>query len=122
MTRLTAELAALPGLPKDETGPVFAAPWQAQAFALAVSLHGRGLFTWGEWAQELGAALTRDPPADPSDAIATQEAYWRAWLATLESLAISKAGLAACALADRAAAWDAAARATPHGQPIVLGI
>lgn len=120
MTVLTDELAALPGLPRDETGPVFAAPWQAQAFALAVSLHARGLFTWSEWAQELGAALARDPPADPSDATATQDAYWRAWLSTLEGLAVSKAGLAACALADRAAAWDAAARATPHGQPITL--
>jgi hypothetical protein len=31
-------LKALPRLPRDEGEPVFAEPWQAQAFALAVKL------------------------------------------------------------------------------------
>ena len=44
----------LPGLPRDDDGPVFREPWEAQAFALAVALHERGVFTWPEWAQALG--------------------------------------------------------------------
>jgi hypothetical protein len=39
-------LSALPRLPGDEGGPVFAEPWQAQAFALAVWLSRQGHFTW----------------------------------------------------------------------------
>ena len=40
--------AVLPGQPHDEGGPVFREPWEAQAFAMTLSLHERGLFTWPE--------------------------------------------------------------------------
>ena len=49
----------LPGLPRDDSGPVFGAPWQAQAFALALALHERGVFTWPEWAAALTDAIRR---------------------------------------------------------------
>ena len=62
------KLAALPALPRDEGGPVFAEPWQAQAFALAVKLSEEGYFTWKEWAAalaaELKAAANRGKPDD----------------------------------------------------------
>ena len=45
-----ALVETLPDLPRDADGPVFREPWEAQAFAMAVSLHERGLFTWPEWA------------------------------------------------------------------------
>jgi hypothetical protein len=35
-------LAALPRLPRDKGGPVFAEPWEAQAFALALKLSEQG--------------------------------------------------------------------------------
>ena len=35
----TTRFANLPRQPKDADGPVFAEPWQAQAFALTVHLH-----------------------------------------------------------------------------------
>ena len=64
------EQAKLPNLPCDEDGPVFAEPWQAQAFALAVKLSEQGHFTWKEWAaalaDELEAAARRDEPDDGS--------------------------------------------------------
>ena len=47
----------IPTLPRDEDGPVFAEPWQAQAFAMAVELSRKGLFTWSEWAETLGAEI-----------------------------------------------------------------
>ena len=49
---------------------MFAEPWQAQAFALAVTLSGQGHFTWKEWAGalagELPAAEARGEPDDGS--------------------------------------------------------
>src|ERR1700688_1499849 len=80
-------LAALPRLPRDEGGPVFAEPWQAQAFALAVKLSEHGHFTWKEWAaalaEELKAAADRGEPDDGSH-------YYEHWLATLERLVTAK--------------------------------
>ena len=50
--------------PGDGTGPVFAEPWQAQAFALVVRLHAEGAFTWTEWAAALSDALAGVPGDD----------------------------------------------------------
>ena len=44
------DIMATPGLPRNSDGPVFTAPWQAQAFAMTLALHERGVFTWPEWA------------------------------------------------------------------------
>ena len=116
--RVDAErLAALPPLPRDEEGPVFAAPWQAQAFALAVKLSEQGHFTWKEWAaalaDELKAAVDRGEPDDGS-------CYYHHWVAALERLVTGKGLTDAPALLDRKEAWADAYRHTPHGQPVVL--
>ena len=37
---------AVPSIPHDAEGPVFREPWEAQAFAMALALHERRLFTW----------------------------------------------------------------------------
>lgn len=100
----------MPGL--DE--PVFAEPWQAEAFALVVALHERSLFTWDEWASALSAELkSPGAAADGSD-------YYEHWLAALEKLLFTK-GVAGPAEVDGLAeAWRRAAHATPHGKPILL--
>ena len=105
-------LPTLPGLPRDAGGPVFAEPWQAQAFAIAVALHDQGLFAWPEWAATLGAEIAR---AGPDGA-----GYWDHWLAALETLVVQKGAASAETLAVLRQAWDRAARATPHGRPITL--
>jgi nitrile hydratase accessory protein len=116
-TPLQAELAALPGLPRDADGPVFAAPWQAQAFALTVSLHQRGVFTWPEWAGALSRAITQAQARGDAD---LGDTYYQHWLDALESLLIAK-GLAGHAqIHALEAAWASAAERTPHGQPIEL--
>lgn len=111
-------LAALPSLPRDEGGPVFAEPWQAQAFALAVKLSEQGHFTWKEWAtalaEELKAAADRGEPDDGSH-------YYEHWLATLERLVTARGLSDAAALAARKEAWADAYRHTPHGKPVELG-
>ena len=110
-------LHALPALPRDDTGPVFRAPWEAQAFAMTVSLHARGVFTWREWADalaaELAAAAARGEPDDDSD-------YYEHWLAALEKLVAAKKLVPGRELERRVDEWDAAARSTPHGKPIEL--
>ncbi len=107
----------LPGIPRDADGPVFAEPWQAQAFALTVLLHARGVFTWPEWAARLSATIAAARAAgDPDDG----SAYWRHWLASLESLATERGATSADELAGRRLEWETAARRTPHGRPIRL--
>ena len=107
----------LPGLPRDEAGPVFAEPWQAQAFALAIKLHEGGCFTWKEWAQALGAelaaALRRDGTDDGSR-------YYERWLAALERLVTAKQLLDPAALRLRKDDWAHAYATTPHGKPVHL--
>ena len=109
--------AALPRLPEDENEPVFAEPWQAQAFALAVTLSGQGHFTWKEWAGELAdtlrAAAERGEPDDGSR-------YYEHWLATLERLVIARGLADDATLAGRKDAWVAAYLNTPHGNPVEL--
>ena len=110
-------LEALPRLPRDNGGPVFAEPWQAQAFALAVKLSEEGHFTWSEWAQTLGgelkAAADRGEPDDGSH-------YYEHWLAALERLVTEKGLTDRTALARRKEAWADAYRHTPHGKPVEL--
>ena len=112
-----ADIGALPALPRDEGGPVFKAPWEAQAFAMTLSLHTRGAFTWREWADalatELAAAAARGKPDDGTH-------YYQHWLAALEKLVARKQLIPDDELARRIDEWDAAARATPHGKPVEL--
>lgn len=95
--------------PRDGEGPVFAEPWEAQAFAMAVSLHQAGCFTWGEWAAALGRRRA-----------AGTASYYEDWLAALEDLVAEKRIVPGEALATRREAWRRAAQATPHGEPITL--
>jgi nitrile hydratase accessory protein len=108
---------ALPGIPCDSEGPVFREPWEARAFAMALSLHESGLFTWKEWAEALGAQIKRAQAAGDPD---TGETYYRHWLATLETLVASKGAATPDLLRRYRDAWDHAADRTPHGQPIEL--
>lgn len=111
-------LAALPALPRDKDGPVFREPWEAQAFAMTLSLHEQGIFTWTEWAAALATEIKEAQAAGDPD---TGETYYLHWLAALEHLAIEKGLTDAVRLERARQAWDRAARATPHGQPILLG-
>jgi nitrile hydratase accessory protein len=108
---------ALPGIPRDAGGPVFAEPWQAQAFALAVNLSEQGYFTWKEWAaalaNELKAAAER---GEPDDGLR----YYEHWLSALERLAIGKGLTDSASLLARKDAWADAYRHTPHGKPVEL--
>lgn len=107
----------LPGLPRDAEGPVFGAPWQAQAFAMTLALYRQGLFTWPEWAQALAQRIQAAPAQPGEDA---GDAYYRQWLEALEQMVAAKGASSTAELQRYRQAWDHAADRTPHGQPIEL--
>jgi len=104
-------------IPRDDDGPVFREPWEAQAFAMALALHERGLFTWPEWAATLADEIKRAQAAGDPD---TGETYYLHWLAALERIVAQKGVATPDTLARYHDAWDHAADRTPHGQPIEL--
>jgi nitrile hydratase accessory protein len=108
---------ALPDLPCDAEGPVFRAPWEAQAFAMALALHEKGLFAWTEWSAMLGEEIKKAQAAGDPD---TGETYYRHWLATLERMVATKGATSAQALEQHYQAWERAVHRTPHGKPIEL--
>src|ERR1700681_1100891 len=107
----------LPDIPRDDEGPVFREPWEAQAFAMALTLHERGLFTWNEWAATLADEIKRAQAAGDPD---TGETYYRHWLNALERIVAEKGVTDPQTLARYRDAWDHAADRTPHGTPIEL--
>ena len=110
-------MEVVPTIPRDEDGPVFGEPWEAQSFAITLGLHDQGLFTWKEWTAALGVEIKRaQEEGDPG----TGETYYLHWLAALERIVREK-GVADQATLDRYRdAWRRAADRTPHGQPILL--
>jgi nitrile hydratase accessory protein len=106
-----------PGMPRDDDGPVFREPWEAQAFAMTLALQEGGLFTKEEWSAALGVEIKRAQAAGDPD---TGETYYRHWLAALERLIAEKGVANAETLHRYYDAWDHAADRTPHGQPVEL--
>ncbi len=109
--------AALPGQPMCGDEPVFREPWEAHAFAMALTLHQRGLFSWPEWAAALSAQIAKAQAGGDAD---LGDTYYRHWLAALEALVAEKGASSTQELARYRDAWDRAADRTPHGQPIEL--
>lgn len=118
MTAAHGRALDIRGLPLDlEKEPEFAAPWQAEAFACAVALSRRGLFTWAQWVDVFSAEV-RAHPVQPNEA--HDDAYHRQWLAALERIVRLKGGLSASELAERVERWRQAYLRTPHGEPVEL--
>ena len=112
---VSSVLCGTPGLPRSQEGdPVFAEPWQAEAFALTVHLFDRGLFTWPEWAEALSSEVTR-PHRDPDG-----HDYYDCWVEALSGLLESKGVADASTILGLQRSWQRAAEATAHGKPIEL--
>jgi nitrile hydratase accessory protein len=108
---------AVPGIPRDAAGPVFRAPWEAHAFAMALALHEKSLFAWPEWSAMLGEEIKKAQAAGDPD---TGETYYLHWLATLERMVAEKGATSSQSLKDHFQAWEHAMHRTPHGKPIEL--
>jgi nitrile hydratase accessory protein len=112
-----AAIAALPDLPRDGDEPVFAEPWQAQAFAMALALHHKGLFSWPEWADTLARQIQAAQARGDAD---LGDTYYHHWLAALEAIVAAKGASSSDELERYRQAWDHAAERTPHGAPVEL--
>lgn len=114
---MSDELAGLPGQPVTATGLVFREPWEAQAFAMTLALHQRGLFRWSEWVEALAARIAIAQAAGDAD---LGDTYYRHWLAALETLVAEKGVSSFEELSRYQRAWRHACARTPHGQPLEL--
>lgn len=114
---MTPDLSLIPRRPGDAESPVFREPWEAQAFAMAVSLHERGVFGWKEWADALAAQIRVAQTKGDAD---LGDTYYQHWLCALEALVDAKGVTTMANLNRYRNAWDSAADRTPHGQRIEL--
>lgn len=105
-----SDWSILPGLILDGEEPVFDEPWQAQAFALTITLNERGLFDWPDWAELLGAQIAT-APATP---------YWNHWMNALETMTAKLDIADSQSIDHRTQQWHEAAARTPHGEAIIL--
>lgn len=110
-------IAVSQGIPECSGEPVFREPWEAQAFAMVVALHGAGVFTWSEWADVLSGTIKAAQSAGDPD---LGDTYYHHWLRALESIVGEKNLVMSQALELRKEEWRKAAARTPHGQPIML--
>ncbi len=111
------DLSQLTPRPGDDDGPVFREPWEAHAFAIAIALHERGVFTWSEWAQALAAQIKAAQAEGDAD---LGDTYYRHWLRALETLVAAKGASSPAEIERYRRAWDHAAERTPHGRSIEL--
>ena len=106
-----------PSTPLEGPGAAFSEPWEAQAFAMTLSLHQSGLFSWNEWAAALAQQIAAAQSAGDAD---LGDTYYSHWLSALERLVAVKGASSPAELERCREAWDHAADRTPHGQPIEL--
>ena len=110
-------LRELPEIPREQNEPVFKEPWQAEVFAIVLSLHERGVFTWSEWAAMLSQEIMHAQSNGDAD---LGDTYYHHWLTALESMLVAKEIGSESQLADLYRRWNQAAEQTPHGQAIEL--
>jgi len=110
--------AGFPGQPHDDRGPVFREPWEAEAFAMTLALHERGLFSWSEWSRALAAQIRLAQVSGDAD---LGDTYYSHWLTALETLVAAKGASSVGELSRYQSAWHHAADRTPHGHAIELG-
>ena len=116
--RLTGGTNGLGDIPLGDDGaPIFAAPWEASAFALAVRLSGEGYFTWDEWADALSEEIRAAQREGDSD---LGDTYYQHWLRALERLCRVHGLVSQEEASDRKDAWRKAYLDTPHGKPVEL--
>ena len=101
----------------DKENVSFSEPWQAQAFAIVITLSKSGYFTWKEWSKTLSEIILRAEanggPDDGSD-------YYLNWVTALEQILESKGLADVVSLTSVKGEWEQAYKSTPHGEPVSL--
>ena len=109
--------APLPFQPRDDDGPIFREPWEAQVFAMTVQLHAADYFTWPEWTETLSTEITVAKERGEAD---LGDTYYQHWLRALEALLVEKGLETTRAIDERMETWRRAYLATPHGHTVAL--
>ncbi len=112
-----SDLKKTPFIPHDEAGPVFNAPWEAKAFAMALDLHKRGVFTWSEWCETLAEEIRSAQAAGDPD---LGDTYYKHWLSALERLMTTKQVTDAQTLLAAKEDWRAADEHRGFGEAPIL--
>ena len=73
-------------MPRQNGELVFAAPWEARAFGIAVVLCDQGRYAWRQFSQGLAAEIAA------AEAQGSDSSYYERWLVSLEKL-ITATGL-----------------------------
>ena len=102
---------------KDEQQPVFAEPWEAHAFAIAVKLSEKGLFKRSEWTDVLAEEIKKAKDQGQPDFGNT---YYQFWLSALETILLEKNILKKSDLNSKIEQWRHTYLSTPHGNPVKL--
>jgi len=110
-------LESINSIPRDDSGPVFNEPWEAEAFAMTLALHEKGVFTWPQWASVLADEIKKAQSGGDPD---LGDTYYKHWLSALERIVVEQGITDAKQLGKLYEDWNTAAHTTPHGQPIVL--
>jgi nitrile hydratase accessory protein len=97
--------------------PGFGEPWHAEAFGTSLALSRAGLFAWAEWVEIFSMEIRTNPQRAGED---SESAYYRQWLAALETILVKHATLTSEEIAEVAEHWRRSYRNTPHGKPIVF--
>ena len=99
---------------------VFAAPWEARAFALAVTLSGGEGFSWDDFRDLLIAEIAEGDASAAEHAGRVEAAdaspYYERWLAALEKILCAKAMISVEEIERRAAAIAASPPAPTRAQ------
>jgi nitrile hydratase accessory protein len=99
-----------PAAPPRSNGElVFAAPWEGRAFAMALTLHDRGLFEWEAFQRQLIKAVAR------AEAAGGEFSYYRCWLEALEGLLDSEGLVDVAAVEERAGVLACRPAGHDHG-------
>ena len=101
----------------DKQHPVFAEPWEAHAFAIAVKLSEKGLFKWSDWTNALAEEIKEAKEQGQPDFGNT---YYQFWLSALETILLDKNILKKSHLKSEMEQWRSAYLSTQHGKPVKL--
>lgn len=98
---------AVPGIPADATA-AFEEPWQARAFAVAVTVAKTSSIDWAEFQSRLANEIETDQRQATGDQ--TEQLYYERWLRALESLSIDQGLVSADELERRSREFQAGDR------------
>ena len=96
-------------LPRQNGELVFATPWEARAFGLAVALQEGGVYEWREFSAALSAEISRAEHTGESSS------YYERWLLGLENLLIANGVITPVEVSDRMAHHSAHLDHGGHG-------